>query len=114
MSPRPDTLFPHTTLFRPATRKGASRTEGCPRVQSDRLQSCTGWSAGAGPFLRRPSGRQRVNHGIVELLLRFQRRFVVDARSEEHTSELQSLMRISYAVICLKKQKEKNTPKLTT
>src|SRR3546814_8333526 len=29
-------------------------------------------------------------------------------RSEEHTSELQSLMRISYAVFCLKKQKEKN------
>src|SRR3546814_6117629 len=31
---------------------------------------------------------------------------VVDARSEEHTSELQSLMRISYAVFCLKKKKE--------
>src|SRR3546814_4385073 len=31
-------------------------------------------------------------------------------RSEEHTSELQSLMRISYAVFCLKKQKTKNTP----
>src|SRR3546814_4509919 len=32
----------------------------------------------------------------------------VEARSEEHTSELQSLMRISYAVFCLKKKKEKN------
>src|SRR3546814_6801752 len=32
------------------------------------------------------------------------------ARSEEHTSELQSLMRISYAVFCLKKKKKKNTP----
>src|SRR3546814_4605075 len=32
-----------------------------------------------------------------------------DARSEEHTSELQSLMRISYAVFCLKKKKTKNT-----
>src|SRR3546814_7162121 len=31
-----------------------------------------------------------------------------DARSEEHTSELQSLMRISYAVFCLKKKKKKN------
>src|SRR3546814_5507833 len=31
------------------------------------------------------------------------------ARSEEHTSELQSLMRISYAVFCLKKKKKKNT-----
>src|SRR3546814_4168122 len=32
-----------------------------------------------------------------------------DLRSEEHTSELQSLMRISYAVFCLKKKKQKNT-----
>src|SRR3546814_7831936 len=34
----------------------------------------------------------------------------LDARSEEHTSELQSLMRISYAVFCLKKKKEQYTP----
>src|SRR3546814_1552148 len=34
---------------------------------------------------------------------------VVDVRSEEHTSELQSLMRISYAVFCLKKKNKKNT-----
>src|SRR3546814_8670423 len=36
------------------------------------------------------------------------------ARSEEHTSELQSLMRISYAVFCLKKKKTKTTSTLTT
>src|SRR3546814_4461406 len=36
-----------------------------------------------------------------------------DARSEEHTSELQSLMRISYAVFCLKKNKNTQTPLLT-
>src|SRR3546814_9668174 len=35
----------------------------------------------------------------------------VDLRSEEHTSELQSLMRISYAVFCLKKKKTKQQPK---
>src|SRR3546814_5296546 len=35
--------------------------------------------------------------------------FAGDLRSEEHTSELQSLMRISYAVFCLKKKKHKNT-----
>src|SRR3546814_1213386 len=34
-------------------------------------------------------------------------------RSEEHTSELQSLMRISYAVFCLKKKKHKNTSKIS-
>src|SRR3546814_5852470 len=35
-------------------------------------------------------------------------------RSEEHTSELQSLMRISYAVFCLKKKKKNNRTQLTT
>src|SRR3546814_2783176 len=35
-------------------------------------------------------------------------------RSEEHTSELQSLMRISYAVFCLKKKKNKKTPQSNT
>src|SRR3546814_1255351 len=34
--------------------------------------------------------------------------FLMEMRSEEHTSELQSLMRISYAVFCLKKKKEKS------
>src|SRR3546814_6265400 len=40
------------------------------------------------------------------------RRYVIQ-RSEEHTSELQSLMRISYAVFCLKKQKKIHKKKLT-
>src|SRR3546814_2347749 len=39
---------------------------------------------------------------------------VPQARSEEHTSELQSLMRISYAVFCLKKKKKKNPTQHTT
>src|SRR3546814_9967599 len=38
--------------------------------------------------------------------------FAADSRSEEHTSELQSLMRISYAVFCLKKKKQTNTETL--
>src|SRR3546814_4940253 len=38
-----------------------------------------------------------------------QRHDVVDPRSEEHTSELQSLMRISYAVFCLKQKKQTTT-----
>src|SRR3546814_1599240 len=37
------------------------------------------------------------------------RALILDPRSEEHTSELQSLMRISYAVFCLKKKKKKKT-----
>src|SRR3546814_10463433 len=45
-----------------------------------------------------------VDHGFVSLGCRCQ------GRSEEHTSELQSLMRISYAVFCLKKKKKHNIP----
>src|SRR3546814_2872667 len=46
--------------------------------------------------------------GMVEIVHGFQQeRYMVQFRSEEHTSELQSLMRISYAVFCLKTKKEK-------
>src|SRR3546814_8650265 len=45
----------------------------------------------------------------VDVTLRREMWQVVETRSEEHTSELQSLMRISYAVFCLKKKKKKNT-----
>src|SRR3546814_19756420 len=82
-STRTDTLFPYTTLFR-----------------SDQQSSRTGAAAG----LHRDERSDRGGH------LR-QRQFDASdgvahpERSEEHTSELQSLMRISYAVFCLKKQK---------
>src|SRR3546814_9240980 len=49
----------------------------------------------------RRAGRQARSHGI-------EWRLMQDFRSEEHTSELQSLMRISYAVFCLKKKKKQN------
>src|SRR3546814_6774705 len=51
--------------------------------------------------------------GVEHLQLRGEGRVLAlaTARSEEHTSELQSLMRISYAVFCLKKKKSKNTEK---
>src|SRR3546814_824118 len=54
----------------------------------------------AGPFLRRAVGKSRRVHN--------------SSRSEEHTSELQSLMRISYAVFCLKKKKNQTNKKHTT
>src|SRR3546814_1025596 len=73
-STRTDTLFPYTTLFR-------SRGEG------DR--GGPGGGLGEGP--RRPGGGFGGPGGF-------------GGRSEEHTSELQSLMRISYAVFCLKKK----------
>src|SRR3546814_2386216 len=62
------------------------------------------------------AGRRAEDNGIVvgQFLRLGDRRLLVElhtglARSEEHTSELQSLMRISYAVFCLKKKKTKKT-----
>src|SRR3546814_10848773 len=85
-STRTDTLFPYTTLFR-----------SCRIAARDRP---------AIPFL--VLGALFIFDPIDEIavLLRHARILFLDAaRSEEHTSELQSLMRISYAVFCLKKQK---------
>src|SRR3546814_6827553 len=100
-STRTDTLCPYATLFRSADRRRAARRPARPRggddaapkarpdqparhprAGADRTRECRG----VGPR-RHAAGRTR--------------RYV---RSEEHTSELQSLMRISYAVFCLKKK----------
>src|SRR3546814_1044279 len=92
--PRPtrtDTLFPYTTLFR------SDRTAAhCQPVAAGRDQAAT-HPGGAGLSL------SRAVHGRVRGGRRTDRQGAV--RSEEHTSELQSLMRISYAVFCLKKKK---------
>src|SRR3546814_11376039 len=80
-STRTDTLFPYTTLFRSdeldqESGRPAGRSQG-REDPDDRSQQCgDDGSAGHGPRC---------------------------ARSEEHTSELQSLMRIAYAVFCLKR-----------
>src|SRR3546814_10210129 len=52
-----------------------------------------------------------VDHGVIEqhVVRRGNEQRITCFRSEEHTSELQSLMRISYAVFCLKKKKNTNT-----
>src|SRR3546814_3667269 len=76
-STRTDTLFPYTTLFRSGIRR-----------QLVRLDAALDASCCAGRDLPRAGGDADPEH-----------------RSEEHTSELQSLMRISYAVFCLKKKK---------
>src|SRR3546814_7558602 len=85
-STRTDTLFPDTSLFR-SSRYQSERRPFPPAAAGTRL--------GLSKALRRPdcpAGRCCPPAG---------RPF----RSEEHTSELQSLMRISYAVFCLKKKK---------
>src|SRR3546814_6849240 len=92
-STRTDTLFPYTTLFR--SRGAAARV--CGSLQSPfAAQPRWSWFA-AGFRIRFGPGR----HFVLVCGLELWR------RSEEHTSELQSLMRSSYAVFCLKK-KQKN------
>src|SRR3546814_5583303 len=106
-STRTDTLFPYTTLVRsPSQRARGHRV--VPRRRGPPRQDAA---------VRR--SRARRGHGLTGLrpvparrLVRFlQRRGYVVVRSEEHTSELQSLMRISYAVFCLKKKSKKQDTK---
>src|SRR3546814_7032653 len=90
-STRTDTLFPYTTLFRSHPRRHPHRP-GSGFVVELRLHD-------APPARRRRAGPH--SHASAE------RWRAAHCRSEEHTSELQSLMRISYAVFCLKKKKNK-------
>src|SRR3546814_4928868 len=90
-STRTDTLFPYTTLFR-------STGEGFRRANR--------------PFRRKglvPPDPKQHNRGAMALSDSPSALFnsASQERSEEHTSELQSLMRSSYAVFCLKKKKKK-------
>src|SRR3546814_3384619 len=86
-STRTDTLFPYTTLFRsPVIGRSGSR----PSARYQRPFGLAGDDRGRSA---RDAGRVRRH-----------RRTGGFTRSEEHTSELQSLMRISYAVFCLKKK----------
>src|SRR3546814_5493049 len=92
-STRTDTLFPYTTLFR--SREFAVASENMNRVFdhfSTRVEEMGGRIAS--------QAEEAANKTAAQF-----------DRSEEHTSELQSLMRISYAVFCLKK-KNKTQPKI--
>src|SRR3546814_6032281 len=100
-STRTDTLFPYTTLCRSrasvadATGGGLSMRENhhCERA----ARRCVGWVE------RSETHRCWMAMGFAA---------PYPSRSEEHTSELQSLMRISYAVFCLKKQNHKQKFKI--
>src|SRR3546814_6384074 len=76
--------------------------KGIGRKPLDRLER-RGEEATAVVDAQRPSGRQRTQ---AERARDHRTRSATTVRSEEHTSELQSLMRISYAVFCLKKKKK--------
>src|SRR3546814_2426069 len=99
-STRTDTLFPYTTLFR-----------SVPGNESSMAGPFSHWPTGLGfeefyGFIGAETDQFRptLYHGTQPVNL--------EGRSEEHTSELQSLMRISYAVFCLKKKK--SYTKITT
>src|SRR3546814_4509390 len=96
-STRTDTLFPYTTLFRS---RGDGLCEFVGAVAAGPLESKRRGDIAA-PRLAGGVGRIAA---IDHQLQRHQRN-----RSEEHTSELQSLMRISYAVFCLKKKNKTHT-----
>src|SRR3546814_6459760 len=88
-STRTDTLFPYTTLFRSQVKE---------TVRHHKFSELPGlaiyFSDPRSPWRR---GISEYTSGLLVSVL--------PKRSEEHTSELQSLMRISYAVFCLKKKK---------
>src|SRR3546814_10734683 len=111
LSTRTNTLFPYTTLFRaPRTRlalqlsRGSVQPVGGAAYRVQPLCQCppVPVAPGAQPAARSdgPGDRAREYRGFL--------RRPQHVRSEEHTSELQSLMRISYAVFCLKKKSTKH------
>src|SRR3546814_2409318 len=96
-STRTDTLFPYTTLFRSSAQTGGRLGMNQPlRVLS---------IATLFPDAARPNFGLFVEKSLRALAAQPGIELTIAARSEEHTSELQSLMRISYAVFCLKKKK---------
>src|SRR3546814_9928200 len=110
-STRTDTLFPYTTLFRsqvgqeqPARRLGhALEGEGGQHHRQPQRAEADQSEEG----IALAEERERPQH-VDDELAEEQGERQARLRSEEHTSELQSLMRISYAVFCLKKKTTKH------
>src|SRR3546814_9780101 len=98
-STRTDTLFPYTTLFRSPANESAVVPP--PDAFSRYVGKYPFDKVGAHSWNDDPAVKSAIETAVSD-------------RSEEHTSELQSLMRISYAVFCLKNKKEipKNEDKL--
>src|SRR3546814_5303741 len=131
-STRTDTLFPYTTLFR-SSNVAAAHTTQADRRSKGQARRASHWSYEAERPLSRRQGESLLvepgtplrgvqidaGHGAApypcaiaakatpagpQICGDTMRRSSQHGRSEEHTSELQSLMRISYAVFCLKKK----------
>src|SRR3546814_3557457 len=102
-STRTDTLFPYTTLFRSTRSKRSPRNNCRTWVTTRPARQVVRSSSRQAALAFTPSRPASFRVGVTA---RMTCRACVH-RSEEHTSELQSLMRISYAVFCLKKKKHK-------
>src|SRR3546814_8927218 len=89
-STRTDTLFPYTTLFRSGGGTAVKSRKRCSMISTEAMTPPTADAMSRAP---RPAARASTSAASLTAI-----------RSEEHTSELQSLMRISYAVFCLKKK----------
>src|SRR3546814_11735254 len=94
-STRPDTRFPYTTLFRSAAFEALDGLR--QEAETARSQALSAE--------REMREAERASDSATAAIERMQaQRSALEQRSEEHTSELQSLMRNSYAVFCLKKK----------
>src|SRR3546814_7681937 len=100
-STRTDTRFPYTTLFRSYSGSRFRMVDNGRRAifrgESGGLYQIRSYMERDWTLVPTPRSAPSVGAGAAP-------------RSEEHTSELQSLMRISYAVFCLKKKKNERTP----
>src|SRR3546814_2791627 len=108
-STRTDTLFPYTTLFR-STRSWPCRPVYLGRVSASVYRLWRGTTGMRMRWILRPGWR-------LDLVFASTGRYgnsSLICRSEEHTSELQSLIRISYAVFCLKKKQQDQINILTS
>src|SRR3546814_9719035 len=112
-----DTLVPYTTRFGAAQIDGYlgmefARDEGCGITVSywRDLDALRSWRDNIAHVAAQRQGRERFYLGYRARICHVEREYEWSrpTRSEAHTSELQSLMRLSYAVFCLKKKHKRN------
>src|SRR3546814_8759703 len=120
-STRTDTLFPYTTLFRSHPRQRRPRRAPSPDARRTLWRIGLRRAGRGSGDARLSTAESRPDHhrltGMASLHIHrlLDHPGMIDTvagRSEEHTSELQSLMRISYAVFCLKKKTHQKTSML--
>src|SRR3546814_10330678 len=99
-STRTDTLFPYTTLFRSLLQPAA---DGLKNIMKEETYPDAAYK----PLFILAPAMAFLPALTAWAVIPFEAGYRPASRSEEHTSELQSLMRISYAVFCLKKKTNK-------